>query len=350
MNPLRSAILAAGLASLVAAQAPQIDISIGVRETGFAGGAFTAIGNNGGAVGGIEWINLDGQQLVLDGTWQQFTFDLAAGPVAGFAGASANGILEGAYGTLENIRIRNSAGVTEPITICIDDVADTITPTGGAPVTTVFGDFETWAQGTEVMFQEPNFSGSTSANIVAGGTSGVDNFVASRTNSYRVDFRFVDGTPTRWLRLTTFNATNSANPLVRFDDGSVITFWMRGGTAQQNAGSQGPGNAIAEMFGTGLNTGDTSTYYVARGEANALGAIAISLADQPDVSVLGGTLVSFGGFIVSEGVAVDSQGRLSLSLPGANAIADLVLQTVLLDTGTPLGLAFTNAVRARLGR
>ena len=86
----------------------QLQISIGVRETGFAGGAFNGIGGDGGSGGGIEWIDLDAQPLFVDGTWQQFSFSLPSAAVTAFAGSSANGTLEGSYGTLEHVRVRNS--------------------------------------------------------------------------------------------------------------------------------------------------------------------------------------------------------------------------------------------------
>jgi hypothetical protein len=324
----------------------QLQVSIAVRETGFAGGAFSQIGGDGGSAGGIEWINKDGQVLVLDGTWQKFTFNLTTDPVAGFAGTSANGILEGAYGTLEHIRIVNAGGRTEAMSLFVDDVSNTTTMGG----TTTFGTFEGFAQGTEVMFQEPTFSGSTSANIVAGGTSGVDNLVASRSASCRVNFQFVDGTATRWLRLTTFNATNQRNPLIRFDDGAVVEFWMRGGECGANLGSQGPGGAYAELCGSGMNSGETSIYSVAGAQANAAGAFALSVGGMPDLPLLGGNLVSGTGLIVGISIFANAQGRVSFPLPGQSSVVNLALQSVFLDGTTPIGLGFTNAVEAKLGQ
>lgn len=88
----------------------------------------------------------------------------------------------------------------------------------------VVQDFEGFANGTEVMFQEPSFSGSTAASIAVGSTAGVDGSTAfNGAASYKVDWTFVDGVPTRWLRLSTFNTTNSPNPLIRFDQGSEVT-------------------------------------------------------------------------------------------------------------------------------
>ncbi len=201
----------------------QLEISIGLRETGFAGGSFPGIGGNGGTSGGIEWIDLDGQTLTPDGTWQQFTFTLASNPVSAFAGGSANGVLDGAFGTLEHVRVRNTGGHAGPLSVWVDDVANTTTSG-----TTIFGTFEGYSAGAEVMLQQPGFSGSTSGNVLSGSASGIDNTNAhGGSGSQRLDFQFVDASTTRWVRLTTFNTVNQPNPSVRFDQNSVITIWLR---------------------------------------------------------------------------------------------------------------------------
>lgn len=335
---------------LTAVTSAQVQVSLGIRETEAGGGTFTAIGADGGSSGGIEWVNLDGQTLTLDGTWQQFTFNITTDPLTGFAGTTANSLLEGTFGTIEHVRVLNSGGQTDPIQLWIDDVENTTTPGGGGPVTASVSNFEGYSSGTEVMFQEPPFSGSTSASLVAGGTSGVDNLVASRSSSCRFDFQFVDGIATRWVRLTTFNSLNVPNPLIRFDDNSVVTFWMRGGECQEDLGSQGPGNAISELCGTGLNTGESSTYYIAGTPANALGAVFVSLAGQPDFAIFGGNLVSGTGVAGSITVAADSSGKLAFPISGLGVVADLVLQSVFLDSSQTQGLAFTNAIQARFGQ
>lgn len=346
--PVSLAVLAT--AAAISAQAPTVQISIAVRETGFAGGSiFTFPGDNGGATGGIEWVNRDGQTLVLDGTWQQFTFDFAVDPIVGFAGTSANSILEGNHGVLEHIRVLNASGYTDPITLWVDDIAETITPAGSSPQTTVFGDFQGYADNTEVMFQEPTFSGSTATEIMLGATAGIDNYTASRTPSYRFDFQFIDNLPTRWLRLTTFNTANQGNPMVRFDQQARLTFWMRGGLAQENLGSQGPGPAIAEMVGTGLMPGERSTYHAWAGTPATPGALFVSLPNQPDLPFLGGNLVSFSGFIASVGVAADANGRVSVPFNGTSPVFDVVFQSAFLDLTLPNLVTFTNANRIQFG-
>ena len=351
MTELLGVFLTMGMAAVATAQ-NTVPISIGLRETGAGGGAaFTNVGDDGGFAGGIEWINLDGQTLTLDGTWQQFTFDLAMDPVTLFAGATANGMLEGGYGTIEHIRILNNNGVTEPITIFVDDVVNEYDDTNGRRIVATVEDFEGYGHGDEVMFQEPGFSGSTAGNINAGATGGVNNFVASRPiGAMQSDFQFVDNSPTRWLRLTTFNAINRPNPQVRFDGNATITFWMRGGTCQENLGGQGPGTVITEMCGTGLALGESSTYHLAGAQPNAPGALAFSQPNDPDLPILGGTLVSGTGLVTTAGIAADANGEFSVSVPGVMAVGDIVCQAAMLDNTQAMGIAFSNALLIRIGQ
>lgn len=220
------ATLALGMVAMASAQ---LQISIGLRETAAGGGTQGTIGANGGSLGGIEWVNLDVFELPVDGLWHTVSFTLATATYTGFAGATANSILDGDFGVLENIRIRNLGGYDTPLSIWIDDVANTITPVGAGPQTTVFGSFEGYSAGTEVMFQEPRFSGSTTGFLAeTPNFSGIDNTVAfNGSGSVRTDFAYLNNTQSNWLRLTTSNTGQLGNPVVRFDQDSVISFQMR---------------------------------------------------------------------------------------------------------------------------
>lgn len=240
---MKKALIVVAVAVLAtSAMAASMQISIGLRETGTT----SPIGGNGGSANGIEWVGLDGQTLVLDGTWQKFTFDLDQLPITPFAGASANGIL-GALadpnqivttGTLEHIRLKSDGSVVgAPIELWIDDVNINLDPPGPPPpADTLLTGFEGYTDATEVMFQEPGFSGSTSGNIISDpndplyfNQDGVDNTMAhTGTASYRVKYTFKDGDPSRWIRLTTFNTPNLPNPTVRFDQDAIISFWLKG--------------------------------------------------------------------------------------------------------------------------
>ncbi|MBX3111057.1 MAG: PEP-CTERM sorting domain-containing protein [Fimbriimonadaceae bacterium] len=98
-----------------------------------------------------------------------------------------------------------------------------------AAAQTLISDFESFtaptANGT-VLFRDPRFSGSTSGNLLTdpnlsqvvkpdGGVGG------NVTNVLKTNFQFIDGEASRWLRLTTFNATNLKNPTVDF------TQWLK---------------------------------------------------------------------------------------------------------------------------
>jgi hypothetical protein len=83
---------------------------------------------------------------------------------------------------------------------------------------TVFQTFETAPAGTtDYGFRVPNFSGSTSGNILAAPNVGVvTNTVADTgTKSFRVAFQWQSTASTKWLR---FTANNVNNPQVNLDD------------------------------------------------------------------------------------------------------------------------------------
>lgn len=202
------------LVAPLSAVAQELQVSIAIRETG----TDVPVGGNGGIANGIEWVNRDGQTLVLDGTWQTFTFDIANDTLTAFAGTTADGELDGTRGVLEHIRILNSDGITAPLRLYIDDIVNG---------TTTLTDFDSFDVGTEVVFQEPRVSGSTSGNLATLPNASLvsEDLAFSGTRSDRIDFAFIDDTPTRWLRLTTFNTPNLPNPAIDF---TTVSFRMAG--------------------------------------------------------------------------------------------------------------------------
>ncbi len=90
-----------------------IYVTLGVRETGTT----AEFGENGGTANGIEWVGGSAEDpgpavtpqkgvLVTAGSWQTVAFDLPNEFVKAFAGATANGTLDGVKGTLEHLAIR----------------------------------------------------------------------------------------------------------------------------------------------------------------------------------------------------------------------------------------------------
>lgn len=241
MRLLRATLAALLFAALAANCQAGLTVSLGVRETGVAG----PIGANGGVSNAIEWIQKDAQSFAFDGAWHTLTWALDGTNVTGFAGTTPNGttgVLDGTWGTLEHLRFLNSDSVTNPISIYIDDIVVT-TPSGNTTLT----DFEGFAAGQTVMFRVPNFSGSTSANLVTVQNGGPNaaaistDFAQSGTGSLKADFQFLDGTPTRWLRLTTNNTATLGNPAIPFGAGTSLSISFRAVPEPSMAGLLGFG-------------------------------------------------------------------------------------------------------------
>jgi hypothetical protein len=126
-------------------------------------------------------------------------------------------------------------------------------------------DFEGATVGTEVLFQEPRFSGSTSGKLeLTPNTSAVtDVFPAGLATSgslvYQVNFSFANVADPLWVRLTTFNTPNLPNPVVsfaqplRFDIYSDRSLYVALGLRETNSagaiGSNGGGTGGIEFVG-----------------------------------------------------------------------------------------------------
>jgi hypothetical protein len=158
-------------------------------------------------------------------------------------------VLQGIRGTLEHIRFR-STDDPGPWVIYIDDVVN-VTSTGSTLIT----GFEGFAVGAEVMFQEPRFSGSTSGflELTPNGAGVSDEASLTGSQSYKIEFEFIDNDPSRWLRLTTFNTALIPNPAVVFSDvgppsAPTISFWLMA----EGTPAQVPEPASAALLAMGL--------------------------------------------------------------------------------------------------
>lgn len=227
----RTLLCAIALTAMAAyAQAAELRLSLGVRETNNPVG--TAIGANGGSAGSIEWVGRpnDGVTdldvtLVPAGSWQLVTFDLNAGPIRGFTGDHVLSSTTG-LGVLEHLRLANTTDGVKRYKVYIDDVVNTV---NGVP--TLLTNFDSDALGSEVMFQDARFSGSTSSKLLASpSTNKVSNAKAfSGANSFELEFEFVDdngtsvGSAGTWARVTTSAAAALPNPVIGVPGGSTNT-------------------------------------------------------------------------------------------------------------------------------
>ena len=212
-------VAAVAFLSLVCAGAAgqSIAVSVGVRETG----TVAPLGADGGTTGGIEFVNRDLTIVPLDGGWHQVSFDFPNAQLLAFAGTTANSQWDTMRGVLEMIRIRNTAGMTDPLRVFIDEMVISY------QAQSFTFDWEGQAIGTRHVFRDPGFSGSTVANLLPGSTSAVSAAAAfAGAQAYELNFQFVDADPSRWIRLTTFDTESGPNPTVDFR--GTLSFRMMG--------------------------------------------------------------------------------------------------------------------------
>jgi hypothetical protein len=150
------------------------------------------------------------------GSWQTLIFDPAAGPVTGFTG---DGTLytQNGRGTLEHLAVTVNASSPERSAglyrLYVDNVVNVGAGSGGSDF--VITDFEGYDIGTEVLFQEPTYSGSTGADLAplpsASEASGAQ---GNPGQSELLVWFWKDTTDQRWARITTFEATEKPSPII----------------------------------------------------------------------------------------------------------------------------------------
>lgn len=219
----RFAIQSAVALSLLNAQhllAQNISIALGVREIT---SQTATVGSNGGYTGPMEWIGFSGQTLPIDGNWHDFFWTLGTDTVTAFTG---NGVIDGVRGTLEHIRLVNTGGTSSVVNLWVDQIEAF---DAEANVTTLIANgFEGYANAAQAVFRQPSLSGTTSDNVSATSSAGVAGDAAAvGTRSEKMSFNFVDTDPTRWVRITSFNTANAANPVIPLSTGSIVKFKLR---------------------------------------------------------------------------------------------------------------------------
>jgi hypothetical protein len=122
--------------------------------------------------------------------------------------------------------------------------------------------------GTEHVFQEPRFSGSTQSFLsnTPNTTLVTDQEFHTGLQSNRADFAFNTSNPASWLRLTTFGTPNQPNPIIDFAAGSSLSFWLRAAIAPPEQRWINPGSGDWDdgaNWGTGIppnGTGATANF------------------------------------------------------------------------------------------
>lgn len=207
-------------------------MSVGIRETGATAGP---VGADGGTTGSsIEWLGPttavggapQGKKVPSDPSWQTVTFTPGVDAVLSFN--AGNGTLDGAWGVLEHLAF--ALDTTTPnsgrYTVYIDNIYSG---------TTLLTDFESYAAADKVIFALPNYSGTTSANLLLppnlAEVSEEEHDGATGTKSLKISFQFVDVQQKRWLRLTSYKSTTSqllTNPLIELTQPITMRVLLKG--------------------------------------------------------------------------------------------------------------------------
>lgn len=207
-------------------------VSLGIRETGGSG----PVGADGGTTGFIEWIGPatavggapQGKKLPVDPGWQTLTFTpgvdkvLSSGLTTG-----SNGVLDGTWGVLEHLAlaIDPAAPDTGRYTLYLDNISN-----GTTPLT----DFENYQTGTRVIFAQPNYSGTTSGNLIIPPNMAEvseEQHDGTGTKSLKISFQFIDPQQKRWLRLSSVKlatAQELPNPLINLTQPITMRVLLKG--------------------------------------------------------------------------------------------------------------------------
>ncbi|MFH1745641.1 MAG: hypothetical protein ABIG44_01220 [Planctomycetota bacterium] len=193
-------------------------ICIGVRETTDVGD----LGQPGQNSGEIEWVGatsvLDnapqGTPISATGGWQTLEFDPAGVLIEPFTG---DGAITAPYGTLEHLAVAVNSTSADRSTgvyhLYVDNVINVGAGAGGSNF--VIEDFEAYALDSEVLFQEPTFSGTTDIHLsYPPSYSGTTDAYGNPGQSEYLSWFWLDTTAQRWIRLTSYLANNRPSPII----------------------------------------------------------------------------------------------------------------------------------------
>lgn len=197
-----------------------LKIAIGVRETGDTG----PLGSQGSGTGPIEFVGVSAPGTPPQGipvspspVWQTLTFNLQD-PNIVESFSAGNGTIDGTRGTLEHLAVtvdsaaaNRSAGI---YTLYVDNVVNVgADPNTGGDF--VIADFDDFPLGGEALFQEPTYSGTTAAHMLAlPSSSSVRDTFGNPGNSARLIWMFRDSGNTRWARITTSSVVRVPSPII----------------------------------------------------------------------------------------------------------------------------------------
>lgn len=255
----------------VASGTPDIYITLGVRETNTT----APIGGNGGISGGIEWIGASsvdpggvrpvGKLVTAKDRWVEVVFNIPAEPVASFAGATANGILDVPRGTIENLAFTPvEAGAVGPYLIYLDDFEQVaVWSVSGNVELRDFGGDITQVPVTVELRQSGNVVRTATANLNASGNYTLRGVLPG---TYDIAFK-----ASHWLRTVVMGVTvedadvtgvdvsltngdiDGDNEVTLFDFGELVNaFGSMPGDENWNPNADLDGDAEVSLFDFGI--------------------------------------------------------------------------------------------------
>jgi hypothetical protein len=136
------------------------------------------------------------------------------------------------------------------------DLDDDDIPDECEPIYFTLTGFEGYIDGTEVMFQNPRFSGSTQSFLaLTPDFRGVSSETAfAGVKSYKVEWQYVSSSQNNWMRLTTGYADNQPNPTIQLDKPVRVRIRLDSGLLRVTLGIRETGTS-APLGGDGGMTG-----------------------------------------------------------------------------------------------